>query len=264
MTQIPPPPGRRPRPPRQPRPRRPPRQPRPPRSTRYLLVVCLLITILVLALGAGGLFFAAYKLGIYQPPRENAVDRARLDQVLTDPLLTDPRVDRVIPWTHSSITRRATVTTDGPWLAVPDEGYEDTLAERSLQAVTDLRADGWQTIAASCGPEHSYVLAVKEFDGFTAALRGSIDQAVWLAVYVPYHGEPANPWTPTTVFPTGTTCMDQDPDLPLIPTLQRAPDDPRRLASEAWERSNVSDQHNALERTTPAPTPAPTYTPPVP
>ncbi|GHS85942.1 hypothetical protein AGMMS50218_04730 [Actinomycetota bacterium] len=256
MTQIPPPPSRR---------LRAPRPPRPPRPIRYRVVRALLILALVLALGAGGLFLLAYKLGIYQPPRESAIDRHRLTQVLTDPLLTDPEVERVAPWTHSAITRRATITTHGPWRTVPDEGYEHTLAERSLQTLADLRADGWQTIAAECIPGRSYVLAVKDFDGFTAALRGVIDQGVWLHVYVPYHDEPTNPWTPTTVFPTGSTCADRDdPGFRTAPLDELPHDDSTRLAAEAMGDSNIDEQHDALAPPTPAPTPAPTYSPPDP
>ncbi|GHS85940.1 hypothetical protein AGMMS50218_04720 [Actinomycetota bacterium] len=222
---------------------------------------------LVVTLIAGGLFFLAYKLGLYQPPRENAVDRDRLNQVLTDPLLTNPHVERVTTWRTfgPDVTRRATIVSSGPWQSVAEKGHEHTLAERSLQTLTDLRADGWQIVAASCVPSQSSFLAVKEFDGFTAALDGVVRSGSRLEVYVPYHGEPANPWTPTTVFPAGTTCIDQgDPTLRVDLPEDLARDDSARLAAEARHRSNITVNHDALAPPTAAPAPAPTYTPPIP
>lgn len=83
--------------------------------------------------------------------------------------------------------------------------------------LADVRDAGWSVTRVECAVGYSghyseaSVIALKNFDDFTAVLRASIqaDGGSNLRGLVPYHGESANPWRPTEAIDIGASCLEQ-------------------------------------------------------
>jgi hypothetical protein len=83
-----------------------------------------------------------------------------------------------------------------------------SLAQGLARELTDA---GWAFAAVTCWPNGTFAaLALKEFDGFTAASQvGFTGDAVDQMAYVPFHTESANPWSPGIPMLSWASCIEQ-------------------------------------------------------
>ena len=179
------------------------------------------LAVVVLVVGA---VFSAGGCGVGQKsgPAANNTDRERLATVQQDPTLRDATIEYAAgkPQTSSNIrTQRWTLLAHRSVAGLagfeqwPADTKPATAEQWSLAQglARELTGNGWALAAVTCWPNGTFsALAVKEFDGFTAAMQaGFTGDAFDQMAYIPFHTESANPWSPGSPMSSGTSCIEQ-------------------------------------------------------
>jgi hypothetical protein len=165
---------------------------------------------------------AGCTIGPVRGPDANQVDDDRLAIVSASPLLSDAELRGMGGQGeyNTSYTPERTVLRIGLQRALPHDAKEAWAANMTqLRAILD---DGWKPTAVQCLQRGDlYLLATKDYGDFSAALVGQLEAEITtLNVFIPFHTESPNPWTPAQPLP-GSTCADaeQPPgqDTPPLP-----------------------------------------------
>ncbi len=140
----------------------------------------------------------------------NDVDADRLAALEAEPVLAGgrPSAAEANRTSANANAKRAHVAVEQDWTT----GGSSETWPLTQELLTELRAASWVIVLQNCkatesGLHSAELVALKEFDGFTAGMIVKIDaDGANLDAYAPFHEEDANPWG--ALDPQEGGCLD--------------------------------------------------------